>query len=93
MESAGLNRKLPFLKRAHTTIGKKKGEVSSPISLKYHCLPMIHSNIVAPPYFFCVSPVNDNEHGERQNSKCGSFPLNPVTAPTGGGVRGYYVFF
>ena len=48
----GLNRKLPFL-NVHTT-GKKKGRCRhSPISsLKYHCLPMVHSNIVVPLFFF-----------------------------------------
>ena len=46
MEPGGPKRKLPFL-TVHTT-GKKKGRCRhSPIS-KYHCLPMVHSNIVAP---------------------------------------------
>ena len=47
----GLNRKLPFPKR--TQLAKKKkwgGVVHSPISLKYHCLPMVHSNTVAPRF-------------------------------------------
>ena len=55
MESVGLiGSCLP--KRAHTT-GKKGRCRHSPVSsLKYHCLPMVHSNTVAPFSFenFCL---------------------------------------
>ena len=56
MESAGLIGSCLFL-NMHTATGKKGRCRHSPI-LKYHCLPMVHSNVVAPSRFFSHSVIH-----------------------------------
>ena len=60
MESAGLKKKeeVGFLKRSHNW-QEEEVSVSSPVSLKYHCLQIVHPNTVAPFHFFFFPPLLD----------------------------------